>query len=185
VSSQLTTLPAGLPVPVDDGSAAHLQGMHFPGLEFEATSGKKINLSTIQGRLVIYIYPLTGQPNVALPAGWDEIPGARGCTPQACDFSHHHQQLQSLNATVFGLSSQTTDYQAELKGRLHLPFDLLSDSNFQLTQALNLPTFKAGDLLLYKRLTLIAEAQVIQKVFYPVFPPNQHAAQVIDWLRTH
>jgi peroxiredoxin len=185
VSSQLTTLPAGLPVPVDDGSAAHLQGMHLPGLEFEATSGKKINLSTIQGRLVIYIYPLTGQPNVALPAGWDEIPGARGCTPQACDFSHHHQQLQSLNATVFGLSSQTTDYQAELKGRLHLPFDLLSDSNFQLTQALNLPTFKAGDLLLYKRLTLIAEAQVIQKVFYPVFPPNQHAAQVIDWLRTH
>jgi peroxiredoxin len=185
VSSQLTTLPAGLPVPVDDGSAAHLQGMHFPGLEFEATSGKKINLSTIQGRLVIYIYPLTGQPNVALPAGWDEIPGARGCTPQACDFSHHHQQLQSLNATVFGLSSQTTDYQAELKGRLHLPFDLLSDSNFQLTQALNLPTFKAGDLLLYKRLTLIAEAQVIQKVFYPVFPPDQHAAQVIDWLRTH
>jgi peroxiredoxin len=185
VSSQLTTLPAGLPVPVDDGSAAHLQGMHFPGLEFEATSGKKINLSTIQGRLVIYIYPLTGQPNVALPAGWDEIPGARGCTPQACDFSHHHQQLQSLNATVFGLSSQTTDYQAELKSRLHLPFDLLSDSNFQLKQALNLPSFKAGDLLLYKRLTLIAEAQVIQKVFYPVFPPNQHAAQVIDWLRTH
>lgn len=185
MSSQLTTLPAGLPIPVDDGLAAHLQGLLLPSLEFESTSGKKINLSTIQGRLVIYIYPLTGQPNVALPAGWDEIPGARGCTPQSCDFSHHHQQLQSLNATVFGLSSQTTDYQAELKSRLHLSFDLLSDNNFQLKQALNLPTFKVGDLLLYKRLTLIAEAQVIQKVFYPVFPPDQHAAQVIDWLKTH
>lgn len=185
MSSQFTTLPAGLPVPVDDGLAAHLPGLSLPALEFEATSGQKVDLSAIQGRLVIYIYPLTGQPNVALPAGWDEIPGARGCTPQACDFSHHHQQLQSLNVTVFGLSSQTTDYQAELKTRLHLPFDLLSDSNFELKQALKLPTFKVGELSLYKRLTLIAEHQVIKKVFYPVFPPHQNAAQVIDWLKSH
>lgn len=172
-------------MPVDDGLAAHLQGMLLPSFELESTSGKKLNLAAIQGRLVIYIYPLTGRPNVALPQGWDEIPGARGCTPQACDFSNHHQALQSLNATVFGLSSQTTDYQTELKERLHLPFDLLSDSKFKLKQALNLPTFKVADLLLYKRLTLIAEDGLIKKVFYPVFPPNQHAAQVIDWLKSH
>lgn len=185
MTSQLNTLPAGLPVPVDDGLAAHLQGLSLPSIAFESTKAESVNLASIQGRVVVYVYPLTGRPNVALPEGWDEIPGARGCTPQACDFSDHFQELQGLHATVFGLSSQMTDYQLELKNRLHLPFDLLSDSNFQLKQALNLPTFKAGELLLYKRLTLIAEEQVIKKVFYPVFPPNQHAAQVIDWLKTH
>lgn len=185
MTSQLNTLPAGLPVPVDDGLAAHLQGLYLPSIAFESTKAESVNLASIQGLVVVYVYPLTGRPNVALPEGWDGIPGARGCTPQACDFSDHYQELQGLSATVFGLSSQTTDYQLELKNRLHLPFDLLSDSNFQLKQALNLPTFKVGELLLYKRLTLIAEDQVIKKVFYPVFPPNQHAAQVIDWLKTH
>ncbi len=179
------TLPDGLPVPEDDGLAAHLTGMSLPGIALASTNGAQVNLTSFNDRLVIYVYPLTGQPNVALPTGWDEIPGARGCTPQACDFSNHYQALQSLNTQVYGLSSQTTAYQSELKQRLHLPFDLLSDTQFALKTALNLPTFQVGDLQLYKRLTLIVEKQVIQKVFYPVFPPNQHAAQVIDWLTRH
>jgi peroxiredoxin len=185
VSSQLNTLPVGLPAPVDDGLAAHLEGMLLPRVSLKSTRGHPVNLSEIKQRLVIYVYPLTGRPDVALPMGWDEIPGARGCTPQACDFSDHHQALQHLNTTVFGLSSQHTDYQLELKSRLHLPFDLLSDSDFLLLDALKLPVFKVNELLLYKRLTLIAERGVIKKVFYPVFPPNQNAAQVIDWLKNH
>lgn len=176
-------LPTGLPIPVDDGLAAHLQGMRLPDVLLDSTSGDAVNLSTIQQKLVIYIYPLTGRPGVALPAGWDEIPGARGCTPQACDFSNHYQELQALNALVFGLSSQSAAYQLELKNRLHLPFDLLSDSQFLWHESLTLPTFKANELLLYKRLTLVAEQTVIKKVFYPVFPPDQNASQVIDWLK--
>lgn len=183
--SQLNTLPDGLLIPVDDGMAAHLEGMLLPQAVLHATNGQLINLSEHKHRLVIYVYPLTGRPEVALPEGWDEIPGARGCTPQACDFSHHYQELQALNAAVFGLSSQTTDYQLELKRRLHLPFDLLSDSGFLLHSTLALPVFKVDTLQLYKRLTLIAEQGIIKKVFYPVFPPNQNAAQVIDWLKNH
>lgn len=182
---QLNTLPDGLPIPVDDGMAAHLEGMPLPQAVLHATNGQLINLPEHKHRLVIYVYPLTGRPEVALPEGWDEIPGARGCTPQACDFSHHYQELQALNAAVFGLSSQTTDYQLELKRRLHLPFDLLSDSGFLLHSTLALPVFKVDALQLYKRLTLIAEQGAIKKVFYPVFPPNQNGAQVIDWLKNH
>ena len=184
MSSQYTSLPAGLPVPVDDGLAAHLEGMALPSVLLESTSGEQIDLKSIPGTVVVYIYPMTGRLGIALPDGWDDIPGARGCTPQACDFSDHHQQLQELGATVFGLSSQTTDYQAELKQRLHLPFELLSDSRFELKQALSLPIFTVDEQQLYKRLTIIAEAQVIKKVFYPIFPPNQHATQVIDWLKS-
>lgn len=172
-------------MPVDDGLAAHLDGMRLPTVSLNSTCGHPVNLSEIKQRLVVYVYPLTGRPDVALPAGWDEIPGARGCTPQACDFSNHHLALQHLNVAVFGLSSQPTDYQLELKSRLHLPFDLLSDSDFLLLDALKLPVFKVNELLLYKRLTLIAEQGVIKKVFYPVFPPNQNAAQVVDWLKNH
>lgn len=185
MSNDLTSLPEGLPVPIDDGLAAHLVGMPLPNVRFESTNGRLVSLTGLQDRLVIYVYPLTGRPDVPLPEGWDEIPGARGCTPQACDFRNHYQQLQQLNALVIGLSSQTTDYQLELKNRLHLPFDLLSDDSFQLKSALNLPVFKVGELLLYKRLTLIAEQNIIKKVFYPVFPPNQNASQVLDWLRSH
>jgi peroxiredoxin len=180
VSSNYNTLPENLPVPLDDGMAAHLVNMRLPEVSLISTSGKIFRFN--DEKLVIYVYPLTGQPNVALPEGWDEIPGARGCTPQACDFSEHFQQFQRLNTRVFGLSTQTTAYQLELKNRLHLPFDLLSDSDFQLKKTLNLPTFQVGELVLYKRLTLIIEQNIIKKVFYPVFPPNQHAAQVLDWL---
>jgi peroxiredoxin len=191
VSNNYNTLPDGLPVPIDDGQAAHLVGLCLPNISLLCTDGKNFNLDINsdpkklnQEKLVIYVYPLTGQPNVALPRGWDEIPGARGCTPQACDFSDHYQQFQRLNTQVFGLSTQTTQYQVELKNRLHLPFDLLSDSDFKLKQFLNLPTFKVGELTLYKRLTLIIEQNIIKKVFYPVFPPNQHATQVLDWLKS-
>jgi peroxiredoxin len=180
VTNNYNTLPANLPVPIDDGQASHIEGMRFPEISLPSTSGK--NLSFNHEKFVIYVYPLTGQPGMGLPDGWDEIPGARGCTPQACDFSNHFQQFSDLKTQVFGLSAQTTAYQLELKNRLHLPFDLLSDSEFQLKKALNLPTFQVGELTLYKRLTLIIEQNVIKKVFYPVFPPNQHAAQVLDWL---
>ncbi len=183
--NDITFLPAGLPVPIDDGLTAHLEGMHLPDVALVSTSGGIVNLTAIQHRLVIYVYPLTGRPGLALPEGWDAIPGARGCTPQACDFSNHYLELQQLNATVFGLSSQTTDYQLELKNRLHLPFDLLSDATLQLRDALQLPVFQADGRLLYKRLTLIAEHNVISKVFYPVFPPNQNARHVLDWLKSH
>ncbi len=183
MSINLNTLPEGLPIPLDDGLAAHLEGLYLPEASLASTSGHDVHLSAISGRLVIYVYPLTGSPDVPLPDGWDEIPGARGCTPQACDFSDHHLELQHLNTMVFGLSSQTTEYQLELKHRLHLPFDLLSDDAFQLKSYLSLPVFKASGLLLYKRLTMIVENSLIKKVFYPVFPPNRNALQVVDWLK--
>ena len=170
-------------MPVDDGQAIHLTGMRFPDVTLLCTNGKYLHLN--HEKLVIYIYPLTGQPNVELPEGWDEILGARGCTPQACDFSDHHQQFESLNTQVFGLSTQTTEYQLALKNRLHLPFDLLSDVDLKLKQSLNLPIFKVGNLTLYQRLTLVIEQAIIKKVFYPVFPPNEHASQVLDWLKSH
>ncbi len=181
----LNTLPEGLPIPLDDGLAAHLEGLHLPEISLASTSGNDFNLSAIQGRLVIYVYPLTGRPDVRLPDGWDEIPGARGCTPQACDFSDHYLELQHLNTMVYGLSSQSTEYQLELKHRLHLPFDLLSDDAFKLKNHLNLPVFKVGELLLYKRLTMIVENSFIKKVFYPVFPPNQNGLQVVNWLKSN
>lgn len=174
------TLPENLPVPTDDGLAAHLVGLSMPKIALPATNGKQVGFS--QQKLLIYVYPRTGQPNQALPDGWDSIPGARGCTPQACDFSAHYQQFSDLNAQVYGLSSQTTEYQQELKSRLHLPFDLLSDHEFLLKKSLNLPTFQVGDLVFYKRLTLIIQNNLIKKVFYPVFPPHQHAAEVLAWL---
>jgi len=183
VTNNYNTLPEGLPVPIDDGQAAHLTGLRVPDISLPCTSGKHFHLN--HEKLVIYVYPLTGQPNVALPEGWDEIPGARGCTPQACDFSDHHQQFESLGTQVFGLSTQTTEYQLALKNRLYLPFDLLSDADLLLKQSLNLPIFKVGKLTLYKRLTLVIEQTTIKKVFYPVFPPNQHASQVLDWLKSH
>lgn len=189
MQQNLTALPEGLPVPIDDGLAAHLLGMRFPKITLPATDGTHVDFSacfknSADKNVVIYIYPLTGQPNTPLPEGWDEIPGARGCTPQACDFSNHYQTLKSLNTTVYGLSSQTTQYQLELKNRLHLPFELLSDEYFLLKKHLKLPTFQVQGSELYKRTTLIVTENKIKKVFYPVFPPNQHAQQVIEFLTT-
>ncbi|MER6002622.1 MerR family transcriptional regulator [Nonomuraea angiospora] len=181
------SLPADLPVPEDDGAAAHLPGMKVPHLEFQGTGGGTIRLDALgAGRTVLYIYPLTGRPGTDLPDGWDSIPGARGCTPEACGFRDHHQDLLAAGAAgVFGLSSQDTDYQREVVERLHLPFQMLSDPARSLAQALGLPTFEVGGRTLYKRLTLILRADVIEHVFYPIFPPDEHAGQVLTWLRNN
>ena len=183
MSTNLSELPTDLPRPVDDGAAAHLPGMTLPKVILPATNGASVDLSGIPGRVVIYIYPMTGRPDVPLPDGWDGIPGARGCTPQSCAFRDHYSELKSLDSSVFGLSAQTTDYQKEARDRLHLPFELLSDSEHRLKQLLRLPTFTVAGMELYKRLTLVAENARIQKVFYPVFPPDQNAEDVLAWLR--
>ncbi len=144
-----------------------------------------IDLSTLQGTTVIYAYPMTGQPGISLPEGWDMLPGARGCTPQSCSFRDHFAELKGLGVThLFGLSVQTTDYQSEAVERLHLPFSILSDSDFKLTTVLRLPTFETSGNRLLKRLALIISQGVIKHVFYPVFPPDRSASDVVDWLRS-
>jgi peroxiredoxin len=178
-------LPAGLPAPQDDGAARHLAGMRLPSLALGATDGGKVDLGALAGRTVVYIYPRTGRPGVALPEGWDDIPGARGCTPQSCAFRDHFAELKALGvAHLFGLSTQDTDYQREVVERLHLPFAILSDAGLQLTPALGLPTFIATGMTLLKRMVLVIDDGVITKAFYPVFPPDQSAAAVAAWLRT-
>ena len=173
-----------LPVPVDDGGAAHLLGMRLPAIELAATDGRMVDLSDLPGLAVVYAYPMTGRPGVPLPDGWDAIPGARGCTPQSCAFRDHAAELRELGvASLFGLSSQDTAYQAELAARLHLPFAILSDARFRLADALRLPCFEVAGTRLLKRLTMVLSAGRIEKVFYPVFPPDRSAGDVIGWLR--
>lgn len=178
-------LPDGLPVPADDGACAHLPGMALPSLRLRATSGDWVDLAALPGRTVVYAYPRTGQPGVPVAAGWDAIPGARGCTPESCAFRDHYQELRSLGAAVYGLSTQTTEYQQEAVGRLHLPFALLSDAEFALTHALRLPTFVFDGMTLIKRLTLILRDGRIEHVMYPVFPPDANAGEVVRWLGAH
>jgi len=178
-----TELPKDLPVPTDDGACNHLPGSTLPSINLSATSGRTLNPAELSGWLVIYCYPMTGRPGVPLPDGWDQIPGARGCTPQSCSFRDQHQELTALNAQVFGLSTQTTEYQREAAGRLHLPFELLSDSSLQFANALNLPTFEIEGMRLIKRVTLIAHDGKIVKHFYPVFPPDKNPEDVVAWLR--
>lgn len=186
VEPDLSTLPAGLPVPVDDGAADHLPGRRMPSLTLPTSDGSELDLAGLgTGRAVIYLYPLTGRPGVELPEGWEEIPGARGCTSEACDFRDHFQDLRDAGVgAVYGLSNQSVDYQAEAADRLRLPFPMLSDPDFLLAEALRLPTFDApGEGRLYSRLTLIVRDGRIEHVFYPIFPPNLHAQQVLAWLR--
>jgi peroxiredoxin/catechol 2,3-dioxygenase-like lactoylglutathione lyase family enzyme len=179
-----TVLPANIPAPHDDGATRHLTGMALPDLPLLATRSGAFNPSVLGGRTVLYIYPRTGVPGVDLPPGWDDIPGARGCTPQSCGFRDHFAELKALGvAHVFGLSTQDTEYQREAAERLHLPFPILSDADLQFTRALNLPTFKAAGMTLLKRMVLIIDDGVIGKVFYPVFPPDKSAAEVVAWLR--
>lgn len=185
MSTNPAELPKDLPRPVDDGAAAHLEGMSLPDVTLPSTSGSRVRLASLAGRFVLYIYPMTGRPGVPLPDGWDAIPGARGCTPQACGFRDHFSELQALQTGVFGVSTQTSESQREARDRLHLPFDLLSDSSLQLKGALRLPTFTVAGRELYKRLTLIVEQGQIRKVFYPVFPPDKSADEVLTWLRTN
>jgi peroxiredoxin len=181
-SDNLYELPANLPVPQDDGACDHLTGMRVPSLRLESTAGSVIDLATLPGRTVVYCYPRTGRPDVELPAGWNAIPGARGCTPESCGFRDHFQQLQALGANVFGLSTQESDYQREAVKRLHLPFEILSDAEFRFARALRLPTFDIEGMTLIKRLTLVLRDGKIEKVFYPVFPPDRHAEEVVAWL---
>jgi peroxiredoxin len=179
-----TQLPANLPVPKDDGACDHLPGSRLPDLALVSTSGDAVNLRTRPGLVVIYAYPLSGRPGTPLPAGWDEIPGARGCTPESCAFRDHHAELRALGAEVFGLSTQPSEYQREFRERNHLPFDLLSDENFAFTDALSFPTFVAASKRLLRRLTLISVSGIIEHVFYPIFPPDAHAAEVVAYLKT-
>lgn len=182
-----STLPADLPAPEDDGAAAHLFGATAPSITLASTRGSTIRLDSLgPRRTVVYIYPLTGRPGIDLPDGWNSIPGARGCTPEACGFRDHFQELLEAGAgRVYGLSSQDSAYQNEVVERLGLPFDMLSDPALSLADALGLPTFEAGGTRLFKRLTLIIRDGVIEHVFYPIFPPDMHAEQVLTWLRNN
>lgn len=179
------TLPADLPVPEDDGAADHLRGLQAPGLTLPDTAGRAVRLDSLgPRRTVVYVYPLTGRPGTDLPEGWNSIPGARGCTPESCGFRDHFQDLLEAGAgRVYGVSSQDTAYQREVVERLGLPFDMLSDPALGLADTLGLPTFEVDGMRLFKRLTLVIRASVIEHVFYPVFPPNEHARQVLTWLR--
>jgi len=177
-------LPPDIPAPQDDGAADHLAGMRLPDLALPATSGGAVNLAKLCGRSVLYIYPRTGVPGVDLPPGWNEIPGARGCTPQSCGFRDHWAELKALGVTqLFGLSTQDTAYQQEAASRLHLPFPIISDAALAFTRALKLPTFSVAGMTLLKRMALVIDDGVITKVFYPVFPPDKNAAEVIAWIQ--
>jgi peroxiredoxin len=182
-TSNIYDLPEGIPIPTDDRAADHLPGMRLPSMPSISTSGNTVDPSALAGTTVVYCYPMTGRPDRDLPPDWDDIPGARGCTPQACSFRDHHAELRDLGARVFGISTQDTEYQREAAGRLHLPFELLSDENLAFAEALGLPTFEAHGMTLLKRLTLIIEDGGIEKVFYPVFPPGKNAEEVLSWLR--
>jgi peroxiredoxin len=184
-TDNLYQLPGDLPIPEDDGACDHLVGRAVPSVALVATSGGRVDLAALDGRTVVYVYPRTGRPDREVPAGWNEIPGAQGCTPQSCAFRDHHAELQALGARVFGLSTQDTDYQREAVERLHLPFDLLSDAELALTRALSLPTFEFEWTTLTKRVTLILADGEIEHVFYPVFPPDRNSADVIEWLEAY
>ncbi len=179
-----THLPADIPAPKDDGRAKHLPGTRLPDVTLQATDGSRVNLSKLKGRTVLYIYPRTGVPGVDAPAGWDDIPGARGCTPQSCGFRDHFADLKSLGvAHVFGMSTQDTGYQREAAERLHLPFVILSDAELDFASSLHLPLFMTSGMTLLSRMAMVIEDGSIVKVFYPVFPPDKNAEEVIAWLR--
>ena len=172
-------LPEGLPVPVDDGAADHLTGSEIPDLVLPSSRGA-VNLRDFE---VLYVYPRSGRPGKELLPGWDDIPGARGCTPQSCAFRDHSEELAELGARVGGLSAQTLDDQIEFAQRNRMPFPVISDEWLELARDPGLPTFDVEGLTLYRRLALIAEQGRIVKVFYPVFPPDRNAQDVVDWLK--
>ncbi len=199
MSSDFTELPPDLPVPEDDGAADHLVGIDLPAIPLPSTAGETVNLASVAPgdavaplasmpreirHLVAYVYPRTGRPGQPSPVGWDDIPGARGCTPQSCAYRDALAEFSALGAAVIGIGAQTPDEQREFAEREHIPFHLLSDPDLTLRDALGLPTFEADGMTLYKRLTLIAEAGTIVKTFYPVFPPDRNAAEVLTWLRS-
>lgn len=186
-----TTLPDGLPMPADDGACDHLVGLPLPAVALPSTQGGRVALDALPtGRSVIFCYPMTGQPGVDLPDGWDDIPGARGCTPQQCALRDRHAELADLGVAVYAVSTQASSYQREMAERLHLPYPVLSDSDYELTTALRLPIFRAAPYAadgprLIRRLTMVVRDGIVEHVFYPVFPPDRSAEPVIDWLRDH
>jgi peroxiredoxin len=184
-SDDLFVIPPDLPIPFDDGAARHLPGMRMPPIELPFTAGGRVRLSDRPGRVVVYCYPRTGEPDRDPPPGWNDIPGARGCTPQTCAFRDVHQEIRDLGAEVFGFSTQSTEYQREMVDRLHVPFEVLSDERLEMTNALRLPTFSIAGMTLTKRLTMIVRDGVIEHVMYPVFPPDRNAEDVLAWLRAH
>ncbi len=181
------TLPDALPEPVDDGACDHLPGLPLPAVALPSTLGGRVALDALPaGRSVIFCYPMTGQPGIALPSGWDDIPGARGCTPQNCAFRDLNADFAALGVGIYAVSTQALSYQREMAERLHLPYPVLSDADLELTTALRLPTFRAADgPRLIRRLTLVVRDGTIEHVFYPVFPPDRSAEPVLDWLRSH
>jgi len=179
VSHDPYTLPPDLPVPEDDGAADHLVGLPLPDLELESSQGT-VNVRDVD---VIYVYPRTGRPGIASLPGWDETPGARGCTPQSCGFRDAHGELRALGKRVAGLSKQPLEDQIEFAERNAMPFPVIADPDLELGAAVGLPTFEIEGNVLYKRLALVAEDGRIAKVFYPVFPPDENAADVLEWLR--
>jgi peroxiredoxin len=179
------SLPPNLPVPVDDGAADHLPGMAVPAVRLPSTLGGELDLAAAAAgpeRLVVYVYPRTGKPGEPLIEGWDEIPGARGCTPQSAAFRDHVTDFAALRATLVGISAQSPEDQAEFAAREAIPYPLLSDEGLALERELRLPTFEAGGLTLYRRLTFVAREGRIEHVFYPVFPPDENAGDVLAWL---
>jgi peroxiredoxin len=172
-----------IPAPVDDGATRHLVGARMASIPLQATNGERVDLSKLKGRTIVYAYPRTGRPGMENPEGWDMIPGARGCTPQTCSFRDHFAELKALGVDhLFGLSTQDSDYQREAAERLHLPFAILSDEHLTLARAMNLPTFETSGMTLLKRFTLVIDDGTIDHVFYPVFPPDRSASDVIEWL---
>lgn len=175
---------SNIPAPENDGAADHLIGTRIPRTALAATDGTSVDLAQLPGRTVIYAYPMTGRPGVALPEGWDMMPGARGCTPQSCSFRDHHAELTALGvANLFGLSTQDTSYQREAAERLHLPFALLSDEKLELANTIGLPTFEFNGMVLLKRITVVIDDGVVTQTFYPVFPPDRSASDVIEWIK--
>jgi peroxiredoxin len=185
LDADYTSLPVDLPAPEDDGAADHLAGLALPSLVLASTGGEALDLAVLaERRLVAYVYPRTGRPGEPLPAGWDDIPGARGCTPQSCAYRDSLDRFERLGARVVGISAQSSAEQAEFADREHIPFPLLSDGDLRLAAEIGLPTFETAGMTLYRRLTLVAEAGRIVKAFYPVFPPDRNAADVLAWLAT-
>jgi peroxiredoxin len=176
-----------IPAPVDDGAAAHLEGLAIPPVSLVATNDTSVTLAALPGRTVVFAYPRTGEPGkIALVDDWDMIPGARGCTPQTCAFRDLFAELKAAGAAhVFGLSTQSNEYQTEMASRLHLPFPVLSDEKLKLTQALDLPTMEVAGLIMLKRMALIIDDGRIGHVFYPVFPPDRNAGNVLTWLKAN
>ncbi len=175
-------LPEGLPVPEDDGAADHLPGKRLPPVALRSTAGNVVDLSALAGVTVAYCFPLMGRPDSEMPQGWDDILGTRGCTPQACAFRDHHAELRDRGARVYGISAQDGAFQKKIAERLRLPFELLSDEGLILAEALGLPLLEADGLRVLRRLTLIVADGRIEKVFYPVFPPDKNAEEVPQWL---